>query len=200
MPFGSPQGRCVFFCARARVFTAKTLLQYDVLSFVLSFRGLGRSRPNAWSWPFFNSTHELRVSTRDFADPAPISSCSPPAAPPPQKGLFWEQHLTRPSRRSPTYQLSGIIIGCTLDIVTVTPTAGCGLERLLEVGLFPAPIYLSFFHPSSLLLSLCNVLSCSLQAELSDWVPALLWVHWAGMWQESLDQGNFTLFNFFPGC
>lgn len=29
-------------------------------------------------------------------------------------------------------------------------------------------------------------------------MPALLWVHWAGMWQESLDQGNFTLFNFFP--
>lgn len=66
------QRRCLF-CAC--VFKAKMLLQHDVLSFVLSFCGLRRSRLNTLLWPFFNSTHELWILTCDLL--IRPSSCSP---------------------------------------------------------------------------------------------------------------------------
>lgn len=70
-----------------------------------------------------------------------------PELPPPLK----EKNLAWPVQWSPIYQLSSIIIGCTLDIVTVTPNTDCRLEitggplSCSHLSFFVSPPLLPFF-------------------------------------------------------
>lgn len=69
------------------------------------------------------------------------------------------------------------------------------LENLFIVNFASISIFHSFLFLFFYSIVLCTALYLS-----QLFYCGVLWVHRAGMRQESLDQGNFTQFEIFPGC